>query len=203
MRYAWRDALAFRYDDAMKRGNSNSKRRRTAIRKAARKSCKWGGAVVTVLLIVVWIGSPWYQAHVGWFKTKSYISATVYIGTFFVYWDEHPAAPPFTIWYLERATGRQWERWLSLRGQWGVGRDQVAKAATDVTLSTVAFPIWLPLVVVLVGTCLVWRADIRAMRRAREGLCAACGYDLVGVVGVVGVAGTAAVCPECGKARSA
>jgi len=62
------------------------------------------------------------------------------------------------------------------------------------TVGGIAIPLWLPLIIAFAGTSLVWRADVRAMRRAREGLCAACDYDLAGTV-------AGAVCPECGRAE--
>lgn len=192
MRYAWRDALAFRYHDAMTRGNSNPKRWRTAIRKAARKTGKWGGAVVTVLLLVVWVMSAWWYAGFQSHWNRNEFDADAHNGTVGIVWGRPDDAPgaPFIEWEFDLTLDdRGGPLWFRLRGEWYLRHDG-PPLSRDVTY--VMFPIWFPLVIVLTGTSLVWRADLRAMRRAREGLCAACGYDLAGTA-------AGAVCPECGR----
>jgi len=54
-------------------------------------------------------------------------------------------------------------------------------------------PMWIPLGVLLGATSGAWWLDAAARRRARVGLCAACGYERAGLA-------PGAVCPECGKA---
>lgn len=165
------------------------------------KSCKWGGAVVAVLLLVVWIGSAWWYAGVESLWNRNGIDADAHHGTVSAGWMRPVDASggPFIEWEFHRSLHESDPLWFKLRGEWYFSHD--GPPLDRVKATYVMFPIWFPLVIVLAGTSLVWRADLRATRRARVGLCAACGYDLVGVVGVVGVVGTAAgaVCPECGR----
>lgn len=51
--------------------------------------------------------------------------------------------------------------------------------------------VWLALLPVAVGVVVAWRLRRRAARRAREGCCVECGYDLRGTA-------AEAPCPECG-----
>lgn len=168
----------------MTRGNSNPKRRRTAIRKVARKSGKWGGAVVTVLLLVVWIGSGWVNVACAWpvrSDPSGAYTAGVLVGRF----------------YCERYTGltrhRQTSFELSIPYTYPFEL-QLGLTANPTVFEGVQFPLWCPVVIAFGVTSLIWRADLRAMRRAKEGLCAKCGYDLSGTA-------AGAVCPECGRAK--
>ena len=63
---------------------------------------------------------------------------------------------------------------------------------------TLHVPLWFPLCLTAIGPA-VWLLEFRRRRRARrwarEGRCAACGYDLAG--------NTSGICPECGTGRAA
>jgi hypothetical protein len=59
--------------------------------------------------------------------------------------------------------------------------------AQGVTTLRIWIPLWLPLVICAVPSCLLWWLD---RRRTRPGFCVECGYDLTGNV--------SSRCPECG-----
>jgi hypothetical protein len=54
----------------------------------------------------------------------------------------------------------------------------------------IQLPLWMPLLVVLIPTLLLWYRDYRAWRVFRPAHCQACGYDLTG--------NESGRCPECG-----
>ncbi len=171
----------------MTQENPNSKRRH--VRTRNRKAAKWGGAVVTVLLIVAWLGSGWRFVVIGLMTPSFWVTLEADNGSIncsFASWDVGLTISELSC----GAAGHDWEGLRSLLGEWDIYRTWGPNARG------VLFPIWSPMLIVLACTCLAWRADVRAMRRARVGLCAACGYDLAGTA-------ADAVCPECGKARSA
>lgn len=160
----------------------------TAIRKAARKTGKWGGAVLTLLLLVVWIGSGWWYGEVEWLAPFHWMRLGASEGSLFLSfgsWDS--GLSHSTLSFEPRANN--WNGWRDLIGRWDTFRTLVPYGWS------VACPIWVVMGIVFASTSLVWRTDVRAMRRAREGLCAACGYDLVGLAGTA----AGAVCPECGR----
>lgn len=143
-----------------------------------RKTVKWGGAVVTLLLLVALIGSGWYALahHLGGNRFISVSMGQVR------YTDASGIALGVTI---TVTSGRAQEFHLD----WGFHM----QAAGPVTVYSC--PLWLPLVGSFVVTRLAWRADAEACRRDRVGLCATCGYDRAGL-------GANSVCPECGAAAS-
>ena len=53
-------------------------------------------------------------------------------------------------------------------------------------------PCWALLVISVGATVFAWKTEILAVKRARAGMCGACGYDHSGLAGD-------AKCPECGK----
>lgn len=53
-------------------------------------------------------------------------------------------------------------------------------------------PLWIPFMCAAIPTALLWRVELRVRRRARRGLCPACGYERHGLA-------TDAACPECGS----
>ncbi len=64
---------------------------------------------------------------------------------------------------------------------------QVVWVPKHFPMPPVAFiPLWIPLLVVSIPICTLWYRD----RRAPQGRCRKCGYDLTGNV--------SGVCPECG-----
>ena len=146
------------------------------LRTALRKTAKWGGAAVTVILVVVWVGSAWWAFHmpfpfgmgVGVADGRAEIVRIL----------NRPALHPYVprglskhdarvMWWFDGSvTSAWWYVWIPL---W-------ALALPTLALSTVG-----------------WRRDAMLSRRVRVGLCPECGYDRAGLA-------ADAVCPECGAA---
>jgi hypothetical protein len=143
-----------------------------------RKTVKWGGAAVTVLLVVVWIGSGWWT--LSW-RCSSAIGFTVNSGSFMVRCAKQGGAQGAVNagWfggYLESGL-RWWVDWDNTPRSWAI-----------------FVPLWLPAIAALVVTTLAWRLDTLARRRAKLNLCPTkgCDYDRTGLA-------IGAACPECGK----
>ncbi len=132
-------------------------------------------AGLTVLLVVVWIGSRWEflyweNMNSGWFSvgrgqvafSPPLLGASKWRdGNFFV----GKRNLPFTSWFdAGIANGARFH----------------------------AVPLWFPALLSLLATAAAWRFDAKYLRRVREGACSACGYDRAGLA-------AGAVCPECGK----
>ena len=137
---------------------------------------KWGGAVVSVILLVVWVGSGWCLA--GYAKKQ---------------------------WSLGLRSGQIWiissgPPGSNIRDGWAYdGWDHRARWAWGVMYNNGRFgwefdlPLWLPTSAALITTALAWRLDTLARRRARVGFCPKCSYNRTGLP-------PQAVCPECGTA---
>jgi hypothetical protein len=65
-----------------------------------------------------------------------------------------------------------------------------ARTATQIVGLSVRVPMYLPLLLLMAGTGLLWWRNRPSVRRARLGQCPGCGYDL---------AGSPRRCPECGR----
>ena len=140
-----------------------------------RKTVKWGGAVVTVLLVVVWIGSAWRGG--GWMSRHG-AGLAVMPGTFVLSLQSFPYENEFAGWGLRHAPEPM--RWWFMGGRGNFGWN-------------FWIPIWLPVLLSALATGAAWRLDALASRRARAGFCPKCNYDRIGLV-------PQAVCPECGTA---
>ena len=148
-----------------------------------RKTIKWGGAAVTVLLVVVWIASGWWSPT--WRSNGgSYIGANAGSARFYL------VAPWHTIefggrrgWHLAEQ-GTDFYYWI-----WRARHDDFRHSVYF------QFPLWVPIVLVGAICSLVWRLDTLARRRALLNLCRRCNYDRTGLPG-----GSGAKCPECGAA---
>jgi hypothetical protein len=139
-----------------------------------RKMIKWGGAAVTVLLVVVWIGSSWC-----WMRL---------------------AAPSGRQWRLDQGAvvcdppgGGIATSWIP-GGGWSfdVSRQPTGDGNQKVRLSLGGRRILIAPFAMLAGAvaAAAWRFDVLA-RRGRRNVCSKCGYDRAGI-------GEGAVCPECG-----
>ncbi len=137
---------------------------------------KWGGAGLTVLLVVVWIGSGWLE--IGWsnqYSLEMYVSSGIVGGIY------DPSAPPsFSSGVFSGGAHEPSLNWRFGSGVFNKGR-------------FMAIPLWPAVLLSLLATAAAWRADAKYLRRARVGSCAACGYDRAGLA-------AGAVCPECGGA---
>jgi hypothetical protein len=134
-----------------------------------RKTIKWGGAVVTGLLVVVWIGSMFVAGNRrgpnGWAAAGA---GRVGIG-----------------WYNQSGSFDQpWFVMTSPKINWSI----------EANRGRLIIPLWLPVALSLVFTASVHWYDVYARRRAlaRINLCPKCKYDRAGLA-------AGAVCPECGS----
>ena len=146
-----------------------------------RKTIKWGGAVVTVLLVVVWIGSIWWD--VSWASKRNGFVDVGAGGIGILYhqgtktdstisgWRLHEVADDASMrWWLDAVALNSWATWCSI-----------------------TIPLWCPIVITLCASGFAWRLDTLARRRAKLNLCPKCNYDRTGLA-------AGAVCPECGAA---
>lgn len=139
-----------------------------------RKTTKWTGAAVSVVLVGVWVGSVWY---IGAWRGKNGHGVDISGGRLNVSW---PVAPggwgEVPGWHFDRyPTALHWmyERSDDAIGTW------------------IALPIWPIALSAAIVTLAAWRLDTLARRRARPGMCPKCGYDRAGLP-------EGAACPECG-----
>ena len=140
-----------------------------------RKTIKWGGAVVTVLLVSLWLGSGWFIAlrdskritfAVGGGEVYCRVRYNSQIGFYpagFVRLDRDPA------WVFSPS------------------------CQSDADSFTVWMPLWIPVAMTWFATVVAWRLDTLARRRAKLNLCPKCNYDRTGLA-------IGAKCPECGAA---
>ncbi len=141
-----------------------------------RKTIKWGGSAVVLLVIVVWIVSeqrivmfvvpPSYEVALE--KGLLLIANQGYpVSGLGVTFQQYPPQARFrlTSITLERYAADEWYLWIGL---------------------------WIPLILALTATAIAWRLDTLARRRARLNLCLKCDYDRSGLA-------KDAVCPECGS----
>ena len=140
---------------------------------------KWGGLVVTVLLLVVWIGSGWKAATR--INASGRIDVVCY-GAIRIHAAPSGRAFPPHGWRM----GQTQTPYI----YWWFGRNGSGPSSVYI------IPLWPAVLLALLATAAAWRADSQHLRRARAGMCPACGYDRAGLA--AGVA-----CPECGAAASA
>ncbi len=154
-----------------------------------RKTIKWGGAVVTVLLVVVWVGSGrmslyWmngrgFMANVNRGLIQLHYPAGGFIGSVLQASPRASNLPPA----LEPMWAKEVHEWdLLCWVQWHDGQYRNGRG----------IPIWIAVLGALSLTSIAWRLDTLARRRTRLNLCPKCNYDRTGLVG-------GAVCPECGR----
>ncbi len=142
-----------------------------------RKTIKWGGAVVTVLLVVVWVGSGWRGAR--WSDSRWDVS--IYEGRFRVFRariQDVKARDAAKLQWPLYCHGWKWNtNWIIIQDLWSI----------DLPLVWLAAP-------VLAITFISWMIDIRTHKRGKLNLCSKCRYDRTGLA-------SSAVCPECGELR--
>jgi len=139
-----------------------------------RKTVKWGGAAVCVLLIAAWAASCWWYVWGignGW---------AVFIGAGRVSLGDIRSEPAVkTGWSLAPMPG--------FAMKWGFGWP----ARGSGSLSFIAVPMWVFAGPILVATAAAWRRDAMVRARQRANQCVKCGYAKTGLAPGV-------VCPECG-----
>ncbi|HMN40150.1 MAG TPA: hypothetical protein PKE29_04845 [Phycisphaerales bacterium] len=151
-----------------------------------RKTIKWGGAAVTVLLVVASTISMFWSLQ--WNGRSSAVGLDR--ARLIVVHDGPPGAslPPSISrtppgWYAVRIVRRAVPCWWP-------------ETFTSPIGTGVSVPLWLALVPALVASIAAWRLDTLARRRARVGCCPKCNYDRAGIA-------KDAVCPECGSGSEA
>jgi hypothetical protein len=155
-----------------------------------RKTIKWGGAVITVLLVVVWIGSGWLGVDWTAFDGTTKTDVAFQTGAFVV--SEYKLPSRMLNYMQVRAPGFSFPQpgfstyaIADARWEWGFSEGSYGG------VWQLSIPIW-PLVLVIgLATVTSWRFDTLARRRAKLNLCPNCGYDRTGLA-------IGAACPECG-----
>jgi hypothetical protein len=153
-----------------------------------RKTIKWGGAAVTVLLGVVWIGSGWVSASV-------------------------PVPPPKghrERWSLSHGSlvMATYPSVLPVRRGLPWGRDVAADFATGepvrfailwtwsrsgaVGIDFVSIPLWPLILIAAFPSLLMFHVEARSRRLVQSNRCPGCAYDRAGIA-------AGSKCPECGK----
>ena len=144
------------------------------MRTRLRSTIKWSATVLTVLLLVVWVGSAWWVAS---FRLQPTVSLLVYAGEVLIDWQE-----PWSV--IPASTSSDFARHSAPFSWWFDVYRVTAPSGT--TFNFVSIPIWVLVVLFATPTIWLWRGDWRK----QPGLCIKCGYDLR--------ANTTGICPECG-----
>ncbi len=152
---------------------------------------KWGGAVVTALLVVVWIGSGWWGMS---YQTTQRWAVQIHSGALLLSCENGTLVTLPMGW---RFSGD----WQNPRFEWRFAYDEWQSSSgpffnIGVVQSSIwrvcQIPLWFPTLMLLVLSVASWRFDTLAHRRARQNLCPKCNYDRTGLA-------AGAVCPECGR----
>jgi hypothetical protein len=139
---------------------------------------KWAGAVLPLPLGAAWVLSFWFWVgyatldkwHAALCGGKVIVFVSIPRG-FVESWNSRDG------WFAERATTHA-VQWMP----------RVSRSVSGLTIS---LPLWLPLLLIVVPTALVFWRDCR---RIPPHCCQSCGYNLTG-----NISGT---CPECGRPNS-
>jgi hypothetical protein len=137
-----------------------------------RKTIKWTGAAVSVLLMVAWIGSGWIAASLKHTFTVSIAAGVLTVYPYGVEFSHGDNREGFQ-WAFDRQPNFIWSLCRGDRYCWMIS-------------------LWIPSSCALLVTLTAWRLDTLARRRARLNLCPKCNYDRTGLA-------AGAVCPECGS----
>lgn len=140
-------------------------------RSRPRSSIKWSCTVLTVLLLVVWVGSAWWVVSTPVTKTFAGVIAA---GQVTIVFDAREYIYEVEDFYFGK-TSRPFA--------WSFGY----LILSDAPLTVLVFiPLWAIATLTALLSAWLWYRD----RRRGPGLCGSCGYDLRG--------NTRGVCPECG-----
>ena len=147
------------------------------------KTIKWGGAAITLLLIVLWAMSLRWQ--VMWISRGNPVVMTGLVAGVVAYIQiEMPPGGHIRTqpsWTLRHA---------AMTPEWEL------KYERSTGLFSILVLILVPAAFALAASLVACRLDVIARRRAQPNLCHKCGYNLSGLPSV-------AACPECGNQRSA
>ena len=151
-------------------------------RKRMRSTIKWGGAVVTVLLLIVWVGSGWFKVG---FSVLPVVAAGIHRGEIRVV-HEQPCS-----WWSARF--HEFGVGLNDSGErfgWWFEYKRIPFPTSPPSYShRVAVPIWFLILLAAAPRFLIWRSD----RKRDPNACRKCGYSRTGLP-------ADRACPECGAA---
>ncbi len=159
-----------------------------------RKTIKWGGAVVTVLLVVVWVGSGW--GYAAW-RGASGFGASIYAGRVTLT-RQNDMKSGVIIGEGLLGRGTSYNPWVIPTGIWIAAKEPGRmdgktyfrlRSFGDTSWSAPLWPLMSALI--LVAVCL-WIFGARGTRHIAANLCPKCNYDRTGLA-------AGAVCPECGR----
>ncbi len=165
-----------------------------------RKTIKWGGAAVTVLVVVVWILNEWPRNVLGrqtnWWRMpyswrEPHVWRHVHTGSNTIFFgglvQGRVVVGRQTVgWWIlnSRPYFGDTSDWYPFDGKkWLVWKDSTTWAG--------GAPLWVFIAICAFGTGWAWRLDTLARRRERLNLCSQCNYDRAGLA-------IGAACPECG-----
>ena len=141
---------------------------------------KWIGAVATVLLLVVWVGSAWID--VGFVATQPRIGLQLGQGQILVGW-QMPSRSRHWRWEMD-AHGFMPIRWWV---------DHFVRPNRPLEIWCI--PLWPFILLTGAPTVLMWRQDRRRRLAELSNSCRKCGYSRSGLP-------AHRPCPECGTPRS-
>jgi ssDNA-binding Zn-finger/Zn-ribbon topoisomerase 1 len=152
-----------------------------------RRTIKWGGAAVTVLLVVVWIGSTLMWVEVERRAGRWSLGADCTEGRLVLTlrWWRPLDTPAWSYGATRAETPTRWSFDYT-------GFDSIGSSLRQ---RRVFIPGWVFVLSSGGLTIAAWHSDARAVRRARvfgRNACPKCNYDRTGLV-------KDAVCPECGS----
>lgn len=153
-----------------------------------RNFCRWMLTILTVVFLVVWIGSGWYSLESNWSTSLSSdeLIAIDYGIEPFIVLSEGTLLIVSPLHNLDITT-------LGKNG-WSLSPQSQFKILLWVWRwdegGFSLFPLWIPALLVAIPTSLMWGTHIIARRR-KPGMCTKCGYDIAGLLGKE-------ACPECG-----
>jgi hypothetical protein len=143
----------------------------------------WVGVVVSALLLVAWLGSPF--CRLGRYGTVYFSQLLIVDGQLSMGWD------PTQDWWDTMYDNVGYGEWYCEKRRRGKLR-WMPDFGSSTRRRFVDVPLWIPLLVSLAVTSLLWQRT-RTPRDAAA--CTSCGYSLRGLP-----AGSR--CPECGKDAS-
>ena len=145
------------------------------MKRAVCKTGKWGGLVLTALLLLVWNWSAWH--YIVWYSSNN---GVVEVDSARLLVHSPPVGLPWGPFAgVEKA-------WKPFSLEWGF---EWSSSARGISFTV---PLWFPFLLTLLATALAWWADLKYARCALAGNCPKCGYGRAGLP-------AAGLCPECGQ----
>ncbi len=152
-------------------------------RSRTRRRLKWVGTLICVLILAAWVSSTGLVSSrslsVEYVGNANYFLLTM--GTMHWYDGVNPSAQKgWAVHSVSASSRAPWPLWLRSGCLWPSVAQNPGRA------SVIYIPLWLPFLIVMIPTALLWWRD----RRLPPGHCQRCGYNLTGNV--------SGRCPECG-----